>query len=331
MQKKILNTLLSLLAVFLLAGVISIQPAAAENIIVNGTFDNNTTGWTGSYTLSSGSAFPSLNSQPYFWGGKIAKNTITQTYDLNLDEQNALTVEYTMSADLFGYRDQNDNAIFTAKFFDGKGGTGTLLDSASLSGSTNDPGNWPNSFTAGNTPNFQQISGSVPSATQSIQFELTANRVTNNDNDGYADNLSFEISASGFAKIVNIDSTKNLSPEEGMKVVLPAASYTVSIIGIKDGGAYDAWSKNSRIEGCDENGLKCKKGWEHKYFYQLGDAKKVKVKQTGRYETQEQALENPPADITFTLTEETEVSFFVKDPKNPANNQGGVSLQIVGE
>ncbi|MEM9540275.1 MAG: hypothetical protein AAGA60_12340 [Cyanobacteria bacterium P01_E01_bin.42] len=154
----------------------------------------------------------------------------------------------------------------------------------------------------------------------------------NHANRRYSANATvFPCDSVDFATIINIDSTKNLSPDEGVKVTLPAASYTVSVIGKEDGGVYDAWTKNSRVEGCDENGLKCKKGWEHKYFYQLGDAKKVKVKQTGRYETPEQALENPPADITFTLTEETEVSFFVKDPKNPANNQGGVSLQIVSE
>ncbi|MBP0019488.1 MAG: hypothetical protein J7647_18295 [Cyanobacteria bacterium SBLK] len=141
----------------------------------------------------------------------------------------------------------------------------------------------------------------------------------------------FIVADSTLKAIVNINSTENLSSSEGAKVTLPAGNYTVSVIGKKDGGEYDAWTKNSRVNGCDEDGKKCKKGWEHKYFYQLGDAKKVKVKQTGRYATPEQALENPPADATFTLTEETEVSFFVQDPKNPANNQGGVSLQIIGK
>ncbi|MEM9540273.1 MAG: PA14 domain-containing protein [Cyanobacteria bacterium P01_E01_bin.42] len=128
--------------------------------------------------------------------------------------------------------------------------------------------------------------------------------------------------------IVNIDSTENLTPDKGVKVTLPAADYAIGIIGKKDGGEYDAWSKNSRTEGCDENGLKCQKGWEHKYFYKLSDAKPVKVDRTGLYETAEQAIAHPASDVTFTLTEETEISFFVKDPKNPANNQGGVSLQL---
>ncbi|MGK7939865.1 MAG: choice-of-anchor C family protein [Crocosphaera sp.] len=131
--------------------------------------------------------------------------------------------------------------------------------------------------------------------------------------------------------IINIDSTENLSPETAVKLTLPAGNYTLHVIGEKDGGNYDAWTRNERIEGCDNNGEHCSKGWEHKYFYQLGNSDRIKVDRTDRYATAEQALENAPEDITLTLTEETEVVFYVVDDGDVSNNQGGVSLEVISQ
>ncbi|MBP0019001.1 MAG: DUF642 domain-containing protein [Cyanobacteria bacterium SBLK] len=129
--------------------------------------------------------------------------------------------------------------------------------------------------------------------------------------------------------IANIDSTMNLSPETGAKYVLPAGAYTVSIIGQQEGGKYDAWNRNgTSVTGCDTAGKNCTKGWEHKYFYKIGDSKQVAVDRTGRYQTPQLALANAPADVSFTLTEESEVSFFVTDTGDTTNNIGGVSLLI---
>ncbi|MEM9542419.1 MAG: hypothetical protein AAGA60_23365 [Cyanobacteria bacterium P01_E01_bin.42] len=145
----------------------------------------------------------------------------------------------------------------------------------------------------------------------------------------------FTIGISGIAEVyndvVNLDSVENSSKKQAVKVTLPAGEYTVSVINKEDGGAYDAWTKNSRVQGCDESGQNCTKGWEHKYFYQLGDAKRVKIKGTGRYETPALAIENLPDDVTFTLEEETEAIFYLQDKKDASNNQGGVSLKIVGK
>jgi len=96
-----------------------------------------------------------------------------------------------MSADLFGYADQNDHSIFLVEFFDGVAGTGNLLGSQTLDSRDGDPGSWSMSFTAGTLPNFQSISDNLPINTASIVFSMTANRTAGNDNDGYADNLSF--------------------------------------------------------------------------------------------------------------------------------------------
>ncbi|MBP0016030.1 MAG: hypothetical protein J7647_00550 [Cyanobacteria bacterium SBLK] len=131
--------------------------------------------------------------------------------------------------------------------------------------------------------------------------------------------------------IVNLDSVTNSSKVQAVKVTLPAGNYTISVVGKKDGGTYDAWTKNTKVKGCDGNGKNCTQGWEHTYFYQLGAAKKVKVKGVGRYATPALALANLPADITFTLTQPTEAIFYLQDKKKIVNNQGGVSLHIVGK
>ncbi|WP_157951201.1 hypothetical protein, partial [Cyanothece sp. BG0011] len=131
--------------------------------------------------------------------------------------------------------------------------------------------------------------------------------------------------------IINIDSTQNLSPETATKITLPAGTYTLHVIGQADGGNYDAWTRTELIDGCDSNGEHCTKGWEHKYFYQLGNTDSVKVDRTDRYSTASAALANPPADVSFTLTEDTEVQFYVVDGGDPTNNQGGVSLQVISQ
>jgi len=98
-----------------------------------------------------------------------------------------------MSADLFGYLTQHDRAKFTAEFFDGLNGTGSSLGSVSLFGNTQHPGTWGTSITAGSLPSFQPVSGLLTVPTQSVIFTLKAKRKTGRDNDGYADNLSFDV------------------------------------------------------------------------------------------------------------------------------------------
>ena len=131
--------------------------------------------------------------------------------------------------------------------------------------------------------------------------------------------------------LVNIDATSNLSESEAVKLTLPAGNYTIHVIGQEDGGDYDGWLRTNSIQDCDDNGENCVKGWENKFFYQLAGASRKKVDRTGHYETAKHVIAHPPADATFTLDQETEVSFYVVDKGDPSNNQGGVSLQITGE
>lgn len=185
-----------LLAISLLPSI-----SMAANIVVNGTFDNNTTGWTGSYSALPGGSggFPTIDTGSYYWGGNNASNSISQIYDLNssdLDSLSNVGLNFSMSADLFGYGTQGDHSIFKASFFSGTGASGSLLGSIALDSATNDPGAWGLSFIAGNVPNFQSITGSLPSLTASILFSLESIRSQGSSNDGYADNLNFSLSPS---------------------------------------------------------------------------------------------------------------------------------------
>jgi hypothetical protein len=138
---------------------------------------------------------------------------------------------------------------------------------------------------------------------------------------------------------VDIDSVNNVSnsdefdvfkPFEGstpVTVTLQPGTYTIKVISKSEGGKYDAWNRNIKVEGCNQDGDKCAKGWEHIFFYEVGSEIK-RVKGTGRHETVGRALFSRPQDRTLTLEETTDVDFYVSDQGNPSNNQGGVSLQI---
>jgi len=73
-------------AIAMSLGVLIVPPTLADsnNVIVNGTFDDNLTGWVGdAYFAQSGSGFPFLNTQPYFWSGTVPTATISQVYNLD--------------------------------------------------------------------------------------------------------------------------------------------------------------------------------------------------------------------------------------------------------
>ncbi|MEM9542420.1 MAG: hypothetical protein AAGA60_23370 [Cyanobacteria bacterium P01_E01_bin.42] len=169
----------------------------------------------------------------------------------------------------------------------------------------------------------------VPGVYKSFDFNNT--RIHNDAYQGGIFTVGVADIVEVYNDIVNIDSVTNSSKAQAVKVTLPAGNYTISVVGKKDGGTYDAWTKNTKVKGCDGNGKNCTQGWEHKYLYQLGAGKKVKIKGTGRYETPALALANLPDDVTFTLTEPTEAIFYLKDTNDASNNQGGLSLHIVGK
>lgn len=101
---------------------LSLSPSVSmANVVVNGTFDNNTTGWVGSYNAQAGGSggFPTIDTGSYYFGGQNASNSISQIYNLtNFDLNNLSSVglNFTMSADLFGWQTHNDHSIFKAFF-----------------------------------------------------------------------------------------------------------------------------------------------------------------------------------------------------------------------
>jgi len=168
------------------------------NVIVNGTFDDNTTGWSGTYFSQPGGAggFPSIDTGPYYYAGSVASNSINQVYNLTIADLANLSstgLDFKMSADLFGFSTQGDHSIFTVAFYDGADATGNLLTSFSLDSASNDPGTWGTSFISGDLPNFQSNINSVSNLTTSIMFTLEGIRTDGTSNDGYADNVSLTL------------------------------------------------------------------------------------------------------------------------------------------
>ena len=165
------------------------------DVVENGTFDNATTGWTGTYSTQVGDgSFPFLDTESYYWAGNTGFNAITQTYDLTATEVVELTntgLNYEMSADLFGFSTQGDKATFTVEFFDTIGATGTSLGTEILDGIN--PGAWGSNLTAGSGDNFFATTGSFDVSTKSVLITLSSTRASGSSNDGYADNVSFSV------------------------------------------------------------------------------------------------------------------------------------------
>lgn len=170
---------------------LSAMPAAAatQNLIVNGTFDNFVTGWTGNYQTRSND--PVIDTGSYFFPGPGAFHMIYQDYVLGSDELGSLSgagLGYTLSADLFGWHTQQDRGTLSVFFMDA---TGQRIDSSTLMSSTLFDGAWDTAITAGGKY-FQTVSGFVPTRTVALKFVITSTRVGGGtNNDGYIDNASF--------------------------------------------------------------------------------------------------------------------------------------------
>ena len=176
---------------------VSAAPTAASalNIVGNGTFDDRTvwTNTTGAFIVRNGptGGFPSLDTGTYYHGGNTAFSEIEQTVALTaqqLLELATVGLDFTMSADLFGFGNQGDFSTFTADFRDGGD---TSLGTVTLSSVDGDPGAWPINLIAGTAPSFQTINGALPGATEAIVFTVSSTRLSGSSNDGYLDNASF--------------------------------------------------------------------------------------------------------------------------------------------
>ena len=179
----------------LAASTLALAGTAAANVVVNGTFDD-TSGWQGTFIAQdTGGGVPEITTGTYYYGGSTSTNSIFQVYDLTPDELAQLAtggLEYTMSADLFGFDAQADRVFFEALFVNAGA---VIIGSATLSSDTNRPAVWSDTLVAGEAPNFQELIGLLPAGTASVFLRITSERVSGTSNDGYLDNAFFALAA----------------------------------------------------------------------------------------------------------------------------------------
>jgi hypothetical protein len=147
-------------------------------------------------TWSAGGGFPTATDPGpadrglnFFAGGPgTALSSATQLIDLSANSAtiDAGQLQYELSGWLGGFSSQGDNAVLTATFLDLNGGT--------LSFATLGP------VTATDRINqsgllLRDTEGFVPAGTFSVEVRLELTRLDGSYNDGYADNLSFSVSA----------------------------------------------------------------------------------------------------------------------------------------
>lgn len=123
--------------------------------------------------------------------------------------------------------------------------------------------------------------------------------------------------------IVNLDAS---TAHNQQTLSLSAGLYQVQNIGIADGGSYDAWNAWKKIQGCDNDGTGCKKGWINAYFFTSDAHSAVKISDGERYATAIQAQQHA-LNYQFSLAQAGIVTFYLDDTKY-SDNQGGISLKV---
>jgi len=198
MNKHILGAVAALLA---LAG--SAHAAGyGSNLIVNGNAESGTAGWSayagtdlfqtvdyGDNWVKPSQPGPADRGGFLFVGGSgVSYAAGFQTLDLGANAAAIATgkVGYNLSGWLGGWTNQTDNAFLAVSFLDAGS---NLLGSASLGPVTPaDRGNQTGLL-------FRSANGYVPVGTAQVLFELSMERLVSGDNDGYADNLAFSLTA----------------------------------------------------------------------------------------------------------------------------------------
>ena len=112
---------------------------------------------------------------------------------------------------------------------------------------------------------------------------------------------------------LNAKTTTSTNP---VIVSLEAGTYSVTPIGIDDGGAFNAWTAWYNAE----------KGWLNSYTLSSDEFSAYTVTSGGRYSTPIIALENA-VSTQFTLQSSGNVKFYISDSPY-YDNSGGMSLEI---
>ncbi len=190
-----LNTLCAA-ALLGLASVAAQAASYGDNLIVNGDAEAGTSGWTlfDDYDFIQAVSYgdnwvrPS-EPGPQDRGGRMftglgARAVAWQQLDLGALAGSG--GRYSLSGWLGGWLAQEDNAKLYVSFLDAEGLEigATEIGPVGPAERANTTGLF-----------YREASGSLPVATSSLQFWLSMERLGGGDNDGYADNLSFVISA----------------------------------------------------------------------------------------------------------------------------------------
>ena len=200
--------------------------AFGQNLVFNGDaeynrgFNSNSAqqyaaGWNdpgpGGITLINylaGNGFPSPSDagppnrgSNFFSGGTNGVSTMTQRIDVSnlAGTIDGGTVNFSLSAWLGGIGTQGDSATVIAHFLNAANGEIGIAQIAAVTAA--DRGNITKLL-------FRQQPEIVPLLTRTIELQLTANRITG-ENDGYTDNISLVLSATGGFGDLNLDGVVN--------------------------------------------------------------------------------------------------------------------------
>lgn len=188
----------NLIASTLLGLVAGLSQAAVydQNLIVNGGAEQGTSGWNGfdeydfvqSVSYGNNWVKPSepgpADRGAQMFTGLGARAVAWQSLDL--EQLSGAGDSFKLSGWLGGWQEQGDNAKLFVSFLDL---SGQMLGSTEIGPlSPADRGNQTGLF-------YREASGLLPTQTATLQFWLTMERLGGGDNDGYADNLSFVLSA----------------------------------------------------------------------------------------------------------------------------------------
>ena len=151
-----------------------------------------TTGQLGAVSYAAGNGFPGQDTpgptsrgSNFFSGGNVASSTASQTISLSGTNVASGNVSAQLSGWLGGYADKGDASTLTATFVNAGG---TSLATITLGPVT--------PAQRGNNTEFlfvQSPTTAIPAAATSVIVTLTATRASGVTNDGYADNLSFNL------------------------------------------------------------------------------------------------------------------------------------------
>jgi hypothetical protein len=186
------------MAAALLAAACNSQAAVVygSNLVVNGDAEAGTAGWTGYagynpfQSVDYGSNWvlptqpgPADRGNKMFAGfGQYAVGWQT----LDFGTATTRDTSYALTGWLGGWADQGDNALFYVQFLDEFNNEigNSVLGPVTPQDRNNQTGLM-----------FRETDGFVPTGTRKLSFWLSMERLVSNDNDGYADNLSFVLQA----------------------------------------------------------------------------------------------------------------------------------------